>query len=123
MGQKTPAEMIERLSDLLHRKLGTRGTTLEEQVRRAGRRLPGHVRRRAQVLVEAERLAGHPRLATRIDPTALARALSEVEAHLSGNTAAHRRTGLVLAVLGRVVAAGLLLFALWVAIMLWQDRL
>lgn len=71
------------ISDLIAKRLGVRkGRSLEAKLRAAGRRLPRWVRREAQVLVEAERLMAHPKLAMQADPAALDQAAERVEAWL-----------------------------------------
>jgi hypothetical protein len=58
----------EEVSELLGQKLGVRGRTLEDRLRRAGRRLPKKIQREAKVLVDAAALEGHPKLARQVDP-------------------------------------------------------
>lgn len=71
------------ISELIAKRLRVRkGKDLEAQLQRAGRRLPGWVRREARVLVEAEQLLAHPKLAMQADPATLDKSAKRVEAWL-----------------------------------------
>jgi len=61
-------QLVERISSLLHEKLGMRGGSLEARVRRAGRALPRQVRRAVKELVNAEHMAQEPKMLLRLDP-------------------------------------------------------
>ncbi len=111
------------LRDMLHERIGVGGRDLETALRRAGRLLPRHVRREAALVAEAERLAGNPRLARRIDLRRLERAYRESMAFLESQNPATRRIGLALsalggAALGLIAAAGLV-----VTVLVWRGYL
>ncbi|QFT57437.1 hypothetical protein FIU94_01260 [Sulfitobacter sp. THAF37] len=116
--EKDITARTQSLQQLLQDKLGVRGRDLEHALRKAGRLLPRRVRRQAAQLARAEKMAGNPRLARQIDGGALARAQSDVTAHLSAIDLADRRKGRLIA-LGAVVAANLLIVCTAFVVWLW----
>ncbi len=105
------------VADLLGERLGVRGPTLEVRVARARRRLPPALRLAAAELVEARRMAAHPRLARRLDPARVTRAHAALVAHLASIDRGAMRRAMVLDLLAsaafRLVAvAGLVLVVL-----------
>jgi len=98
----------------------TRGT-LDQRLRRAGRRLPARIREQARIITEAEALAAHPKLARRVDPDRLDRAFAEVRSYLREIDPADRRRGAVLGVLGGLAFNMLLFAALALAGLRWQG--
>lgn len=82
MGNTSIAQMAERISDLMVDRLGLRGRTLSDQLKRAGRSLPRRIRKEAALLARAAEEAGHPALARRIDEARVARAYDACLHHL-----------------------------------------
>ena len=113
--------MAQVLCALLDEKLSLRRGALHSRLSRAGRRLPARIRHQAQLVVEAETLAAHPRLARRIDHVRVARAHAEVRAHLRSIDPADRRRGAMLGVLGGLAFNLLLLAALVLAFLRWRG--
>jgi hypothetical protein len=111
----------EEICTLFADKLSLSRGTLDQRLRRAGRRLPARIREQARIITEAEALATNPKLARRVDPDKLDRAFAEVRRHLQDINPADRRRGAVLGVLGGL-AFNLLLFAvLALAGVRWQG--
>jgi len=102
--------MAAELERLLAEKLGCESGTLSHRLAKAGRRLPARMRARGRVVAEAAALAGHPKLALRVDGARVAKAHAEVAAHLKAIDPGHRRRGLALSVAATVVF-NLLIFA------------
>jgi hypothetical protein len=100
-----------------------RGDGLETKLRRAGRLLPRWVRRDAALLVQAERVAGHPKLRMQIDASGLDAAYRHCDGWLRGVDPNERRKDRVLGLLA-VNAFNLLLlttgFIVW---MVWSGHL
>ena len=106
----------EALRRLLGEKFGVRGSTLTRALARAGRRLPRRLHVKAALLIEAERLAAHPKLARQVDMATVERGYEEVVAHLKAIDVSDRRKGMVLGIAGAVAFNMLLLvgaFVLW----------
>ena len=116
--EDTPAA---RLSALMEERLGLRGPDLERQLRKAGRRLPRHIRRDGETVVMAERLAAHPKLARQIDRAALARADDRMTRHLEAiDPKEARRTRLIN--MAALIAAQILVIAVaLVAVLAWRG--
>ena len=60
-------EKIGEVQELLHAKFGVKKRGLAKMLKRTGRRLPRRLRTRAQVLVRAEPLVAHPKLARQVN--------------------------------------------------------
>lgn len=67
-------EMADRIAALMGDRLGVRGRTLADKLRRGGGRLPKRIRAEAEVLSRAVAEAGHPVLAARMDRARVAAA-------------------------------------------------
>ncbi len=115
-------DRADRLAALIEERLGVRGNGLEAKLNRAGRRLPRWVRREAGRLVEARRMAAHPKLMRRTDPDALDRAFGRCESWLRGIDPAERRKDRILGPLA-VNAFNLLVVAgLFIAYLVWAGH-
>ncbi|SEO49928.1 hypothetical protein SAMN04490248_10634 [Salinihabitans flavidus] len=112
-----------RLRALMAERLGIRARSLEEATRKAGRQLPGRVRAQINLIVRAERAAGHPKLARMVNEADLDTAFRAVQMYLLSVDRKERRIGAILGVLGSVVFNLLLLFALFVAVLVWRGLL
>lgn len=109
------------LAKLLQARLGSRGETLAQQIRRAGRRLPAEIRRTGAEIVGAETVMAHPRLARLVHPARLEAAFESLSAHLKTVDPADRRRHALLSALA-VVVFNLLLLGLGLAVFLkWQG--
>ena len=121
MTQDEISARSQEICTLFADKLSLSRGTLDQRLRRAGRRLPARIREQARTITEAEALATNPKLARRVDPDKLDRAFAEVRRHLQDIDPADRRRGAVLGVLGGL-AFNLLLFAvLALAGLRWQG--
>lgn len=111
----------EAVLALLHSKMGIRARNLENGVRRAHRRLPRRVRRQCRLLVEADRHAGHPKLARQIDEKAVAHAFEVVRDHLSAIDAAAQRKGRLLDLAAAAAFNLLLVLTAFIAWLWWRG--
>lgn len=96
----TPAEQIADISDQITARYGVEGVDLLQKKRRLGRRWPRALRRDLQVLVQAQKMLVHPKLALHVSPSEVNRAygrICEGIAHVSLND---RRKAAVLGALG-----------------------
>jgi hypothetical protein len=112
------ATKLQTLRRQFEAKLGVRGRDLSDGVRRAGRRLPRRMRRQAAVLVEAERMAGNPRLVRRLEPATFDRAYDGLMRYLRGIDPADQRRGRMI-VLASGLAFNLLLVIVGLVVWLW----
>lgn len=119
MSEHTIQERSKSLAALIEKKLGVRGKTLEAKLKRAPRAMPRWVRQEAMRLVEAERLAGHPKLLMQVDPQALAQSHKRCTDWLNGvDRGAKRQTFLMRLLAVNVLNIGFVLVALAVTLRL-----
>ena len=96
-------EMMTTIVAQMRDKLGVRANDLQTALAKARHRLPRRIYRQAQLLVQAEPLAQHPRLRQTLDEPSLSAAAGVVQAHLEAIDLADRRKGLWLGMLGGLV--------------------
>lgn len=82
MNPTTLHQMTERVSQLMAERLGAKGHSLRERMESRARALPRKVRRAAQVLVEAEAIAGSPKMIRQVDMSEISRAYDTCLHHL-----------------------------------------
>ena len=111
---------VARLRAALSDKMRLRGSTLEAQFGRAGRRLPKRQRRAAAIVLGAQDWMGHPKLARVLDMRQVNAAFADLHAHLDPLDPKEARRTAILRLLGGIVlnliALGVLIyaFAQWV---------
>ncbi|MBM1814081.1 hypothetical protein [Pseudosulfitobacter pseudonitzschiae] len=121
--QLTLDARTERLRDALDKALGVKGRTFSAALRKAGRRLPKHVRKQADVVVRAQAVDGHPKLRRTIDMAAVARAETDILAHLKTIDRADLRRGRLLGLAGVIVFNLIVVAALFVVWLVWSGHL
>ncbi len=114
---------VENVAELLKDRMGVRGRDLASAVKHAGRLLPRRIRREAQVLIEAERLAQNPRLLKMVDFGSVDHAFRACVQYLETQDPVQRRLGTVLSILGGLALSLIVVFALVVVILLWRGYL
>ena len=110
-------DYANKISALLTERFAVKGASLDQQLRRAGRRLPRAVKRDLRRIVEANALIGHPKLARTLDMRQVGRACDNVLQFLrSRNPVAERREkwGERLG-----IASGFVVVLAFVALFLW----
>jgi len=113
----------DKLAELMEERLGTRGGGFATKVRRAGRRLPRHLRVEARYLVHARDMEDNPRLARQIDQPRVDRACAALERWLDGLDPKARRRNLLLDWLAANAFNLLMIAALVAAILAWRGLL
>ncbi|MCV3270564.1 hypothetical protein [Roseobacter sinensis] len=108
---------MRALKEAVEKHLGIKGASLGQQLRRAGRRLPRHLRAQAGLLAEAEVLVGNPRLLRQLDEARVARALDDVGTYLRGIDRAEARRTRLLSI-AAVIAFNLILLFTAVVVVL-----
>lgn len=121
MDSKDLARKTAQLNALLEQKLALRKGTLGQRADRAGRRLPGWVRRNLHQLDRAQTMAGHPKMARMLDADDLDRAYLSAADHLKTIDPRERRKDRLLGILGSLAFNILLLAALLFAVLRWQG--
>lgn len=124
MGQNQDiAEKVEAVQALLQTKFGLRKRALPKMLRKTGRRLPRRLQARAQVLVKAQELAAHPKLARRVDHAAVSRAFEDVQTHLQSIDVADRRKGAILELAGSVAFNVLAVAGAFIIWLRWSGHI
>ena len=113
----------DKMAALIEEKLGTRGQGLEAKLARAGRRLPGHVRRELGYVVGALRMQDNPRLARQIDWPRIDAALAAAEHHLRNIDPWERRTTLAIHWLAGNAISLIVVAGLVVLMLAWRGFL
>ena len=89
-----PREIVTLEADLssqMQSRLGIKGSSLDVQAAKAGRKLPRKAKRAAAELAEASRLAGHPKLALQVDTENAAQNVALLKKYIGRGTAPDRR--------------------------------
>lgn len=111
------------LASLIEERLGVTGNGLESKLNRAGRLLPGWVRRDIRHLVQAEQMTAHPRLMMQTDPTAIEKSYRGVEKWLMRIDPDERRKDRILGLLATNGLNLLLVAALFILTLVLNGTL
>lgn len=122
MVEKDIARQADALRGLIAAKHGVKARDLEQAVRRAGRRLPRRVRAQAQVMIEAQKRAGHPKLMRTLDAVAVRGAYDAVRDHLGAIDVADQRWGRFLGLAGLVAFQVIVVAAAFVTWLWWAGH-
>ncbi|MDT0684263.1 hypothetical protein RM543_16380 [Roseicyclus sp. F158] len=123
MAEKSITDRNASLAALMGARLGMRGGSLGDKLRRGGRHLPRRLRAQAAYLAEVESMSAHPRLARQADPVRIRQAEGDLRRYLRSVDPWDRRKGLILNVLAALSFNLLLLFGAAVAVMSWKGVL
>lgn len=121
LSQKDIYKKTRAVHRQLETKLGVRGRDLDHALRKAGRRLPAAIRAQAGTLAEAEFFAENPKMARRLDGSALSTAFDSVMAHLRGINVAEARKDRILGIAGSVAFNLLVVAAAFIAFLWWRG--
>ncbi len=119
--QKAFQADIDAASEKLRTRLGVRGRSFAQRLRRAGRALPGPARQAGWRLAQLQQMAAHPRLRRLVRPADADAALAELNLHLDKVNAGERRKDRLLGLAGSVVGNLLLLALLMIAVLRWRG--
>ena len=112
-------DRFQALAEKMSTQLRVRGEGLAEVTERAGRKLPRHLRADAAALIEAEKMAAHPKLARLVDDRRLARAEKRLLRYLEKQNPAAERRGEILDLIAKIafvfvtVVLSVFFFLLW----------
>ena len=121
MAAPSQAERNAALARRMGERLGVAKGDLRQVKRRAGRWLPGWLRRDADYLIEAETLAAHPKLRHLVDPGRAAKAEKRLRAHLDTRNPKKERMDRFLGQLAGFAFNVLLFGGLVVAFLWWRG--
>ncbi|MGB5558773.1 MAG: hypothetical protein WBN04_12275 [Paracoccaceae bacterium] len=117
----TYQERADHLAAMIEERLGIRGKGLEAKLRRAGRLLPAHIHRSADLLVEAMQLQASPKFARRIDEQKVVSACKSVEKYLMTIDPSTRRMDRVIGFLSSNAFNLLATGGLVIAVLIWRG--
>ncbi|MEP5728297.1 MAG: hypothetical protein ABJL67_02870 [Sulfitobacter sp.] len=112
---------LDVVQQLLSAKFGVRRRDTLRMLKKIGRRLPKRMHARVMVLVKAEQLAGHPKLARQLDHGAVAQAYDALRTHLEAIDVAEQRKGRVLRFAGLMAFYILFVCAAFVIWLWWTG--
>lgn len=121
ISDKDMAARSRKLRGLMQEKLGVQGRDLRQAFRRAGRRLPGGMRKRAAALMRAEMLAHNPKTARQVDAAAVERDYEAMRAYLAGLDVGEMRKARILSVAAAVAANVIAVAVLFVVWLWWRG--
>jgi hypothetical protein len=121
MSAVTIIQMTDRVAALLEERLGVRGRTLQDKVRKAGRRLPKKVRAAADYLADAQAMAQNPKLLVRLDEGEVADAYDICLRHLGGVNRGERRRSAVLGAAASAAFAIFIVMLLAIGVIYWRG--
>ncbi len=102
------AKTSDDLAVLMSEQLRVRGTGLADVAAKAGRKLPKHLQAEVGVILEAQHMAEHPKLARLVDEKRVIRSDRRVRKFLSRQDPARERMG---EILDRLAAIGFVIFS------------
>lgn len=112
---------VTQLQEAMSRKMRVRGRTLEQQLRRAGRRLPRHQRRAAATILGAQDWMAHPKLARIVDFSHVHKAFADLNGYLDRIDPREQRKTALLRVAGGIVFRLVCLGGLIYALIRWRG--
>ena len=108
------ATYISEIRILMEKQLRVKGRDLQQQTRRAGRRLPRKVRRDLAFLIKSEKIGQNPKLSRMLDNEKLRKAHANIVQHLEK---LDPREALFNMILGIVASIALMLIVVFVVLL------
>lgn len=119
----TIGEMAAEVAGLMQDRLRIGGEGLAAKLRRGAKLLPRDIRRQAEYLAQAERMAGAPKLFHQLDQARIDQAHAACVAHLYPIGRAERRWSVFMSIVVRLAFAIIAVFALLVSVLVWRGYL
>jgi hypothetical protein len=123
MGAVTIQQMADRVAALMEERLGAKGTTLAQKLRRGGRHMHRKVRRQAHYLAKSSVMAQNPKLLMQVDEEKVAQAYDACIRHLNGVSLWHKRKGVLIGIGASVLGSLLVVGVLLIAVLAWRGYL
>lgn len=107
------------IADKMSAQLRVRGHGLADVTKKAGRKLPRHLRNDAAILIEAAAMTSHPKLSRLVNERKVARAEKRLNRFLEKQNPAVERRGEILDVIAKIafvfvtVVLGVFFFLIW----------
>lgn len=124
MGAATLQQMADRVAELLEQRLRIKGKTLDDKLRKAGRRLPRKVYAAAQLLAQAAQMSKNPRLMMQVNEPDVVAAYDICLRHLGAKQAASLARKNTAMSIGASIAGSILVLTLLVlGVLRWRGYL
>ncbi len=121
MSLATVKQMADRVDQLLEERLHLKGGTLDDKLRRAGRRLPRPVRDAGAALATAVMMMQSPKLMRQVDDATVAVAYDICVRHLTAISPSAARVGLILNIAASIAFSLLVVAVLLVGVLYWRG--
>ncbi len=121
MSVVTVQQMASRVDALLEERLRLKGGTLDDKLRRAGRRLPRTVRDAGAALATAVTMMQSPKLMHQVDDHTVAVAYDICVRHLTTVNPGAARNGVILNIAASIAFSLLVVTVLLVSFLYWQG--
>ncbi len=121
MSAVTTQQMADRVAALMEERLGVKGKTLADKLRKAGRRLPAAVRAEARFLDTAAAQAQNPKLLMQLDEARVAQAYDTCIRFLNAVDTSARRRALVMGILTSMAFSLFVVGLLFLAVLYWRG--
>lgn len=103
------SDKTEALAQDMAKQLRARGKSLKDVASNAGRKLPKHLRAETDVILQAQEMADHPKLARLVDERRVAKAERKLRKYLDKQDPVSERRG---EILDRIAAVSFVIFVL-----------
>ena len=113
-------QRIEELEQMLQDKMGLRGKSLAQRLKKAGQRLPKRVQKAGRMLTGVQSKIAHPKLARIQSQNAIDAAFTEMTTYLKTINRRDQRKGFALGIAGDLVIRLILLVGVVLALLRWQ---
>ena len=123
MNPLSPEESAAEVALQMKKQLGVGGSGLEAKLKRAGRKLPRHVRKDAEFLAKTARLSVKPKLQNVVDRNHVEKARDNCLKYLKSVDQKRRRTDVLLGVLSGVALGVLIPVGLFTTVLVWRGYL
>lgn len=115
--------MEAQLSRLMAEKMGQKDGPFDKRLAKSLRRAPSAVKKAAQGFGQARLQAEHPKLRHQVDGPRLEAQFATLSEYLAQIDVTDRRKGLILSTLGSVAFSLLVVFAAFMAWLIWRGYL
>lgn len=121
MGAATIQQMATRVAQLMERRFGLRAATLQEALRKAGRKLPKKVLLAAKVLAQADEHSKNAKLLMQLNEPEIANAYDLCVTHLNKGTLKGDRRARVIGAAATLATILLLVGVSLIALLRWRG--
>lgn len=123
MNVLSPQDRADEVAILMKKQMAIGGAGLALKLRRAGRLLPRHVRKDAQVLADAAELSENPKLRRMVDMAQIEKSHANCVKYLNKFDKSKRRMDTFLSVVAGMAFGLLIALGLFVTLLVWRGYL